>query len=766
MQGLDPELVWGLFPRLVGIVYVLAFAGLIPQILGIGGSRGTQPVRIWLDAVRRDYPGPRRFFEFPTVLWLNSSDTFLRVIPWLGVGCGVCAIYGGTIGFIGLLAGWILWLSLEPLGLIFPWETLLQEVGFLVLFVPIAPPLPQIEASVLPLPTVAFMCRWLLLRLMFGFGKDKFLGVKSDDALYLRGFFVWMPLPNPLGWLAHHSPAWFLKFSHVFMFLVEIVAPVLGLFSGGIRLVSYGLLVSLMAGIQATGNWGYFNIAYILLCTCLLDTQSSIFDLGLEPWRSQLWQAPDLAIHVLMLLLFVGSFVYLPLNSWATRPCVQWPANMFPLEGKWRSFAFWVHRLVAPLRWIAPLRLLNAYGVFPPNSSPPMRIIPVFEGSADGLTWKQYGYRHMPSFPHSRPPTIAPYHARMDQWSYYAANGIDRNSLFGSILPFGNPYFAYAHASWAELMAQRLLAGDTLHLRGFGHNPFPDAAPKYVRVGMVAMTPTRLRELQSTGNWWHVQRLGTFVPARERSSWPDAVCIPRPELFHPDFVAWKRRAPALRRVAEAYAGGADADRAVVAGSDLRAQDVEQFWTELVPLLAAERGDFGRLHACADALHARFGVDALYRMERVLERFAWLLRLRTERHFAEASAPGDRLVSNFRYHMMLHEMIIDGRDAYGALLAQPERAIDRAAQGSDATQLWVLALMRYSQFMIHVSSFRWSEIGLRAREQGMPGLFEYYDFLVDLVPRDEQFRPCAVKHDDGEHTIEGFYPPPQLTAGRQ
>jgi hypothetical protein len=114
--------------------------------------------------------------------------------------------------------------------------------------------------------------------------------------------------------------------------------------------------------------------------------------------------------------------------------------------------------------------------------------------------------------------------------------------------------------------------------------------------------------------------------------------------------------------------------------------------------------------------------------------------------------------------MLHEMIIDGREAYAALLARPERSLERAAGTRDATQLWVLALMHYPQFIIHVSSFRWSEIGLRAREQGVAGLFEYYDFLSEIVPRDEQFRPRVIKHDDGEYTIEGFYPPPPLTAG--
>ena len=33
---------------------------------------------------------------------------------------------------------------------------------------------------------------------MLGFGKEKFLGARKQDQLYLRGFFVWMPLPSPL----------------------------------------------------------------------------------------------------------------------------------------------------------------------------------------------------------------------------------------------------------------------------------------------------------------------------------------------------------------------------------------------------------------------------------------------------------------------------------------------------------------------------------------------------------------------------------------
>src|SRR5690349_22274374 len=145
-NGLAPELVWGLLPRFVGVIYVVAFGAMIPQIQVLAGARGHLPVRAWLARVRRDFPGPRRFFEYPTLLWLNASDGMLRALPIAGVVCGLAAIYGGPIGYAALIAGWIFWLSLEPAGLVFPWDTMLQEIGFLVLFLPVARALPDLHA--------------------------------------------------------------------------------------------------------------------------------------------------------------------------------------------------------------------------------------------------------------------------------------------------------------------------------------------------------------------------------------------------------------------------------------------------------------------------------------------------------------------------------------------------------------------------------------------------------------------------------------------
>jgi hypothetical protein len=598
---------------------------------------------------------------------------------------------------------------------------------------------------------------------MLGFGKDKFIGVKKDDAMYLRGFFVWMPLPNPIGWYAHHSPAWLLKLSHLFMFFAEIIAPLLGLFTGLPRLIAFGALVGLMAGIQLTGNWGFFNVAYMLLCVCLLDLNSSIFDLGAAPWAQRALEWPDVAVHGAMAVMFSISLFYLPLNSWFTRSWVNWPPNIADWK-ELRATVFKVHRLLEPLRWIAPLRIVNGYGVFPPNSSPPLRIIPVFEGSHDGVEWRQYGYKFMPSFGDSKPPFIAPLQPRLDHACYYLGNGIHSASLVGSCAPYGSPHMAHARASWFDIVAQRLIAGDRLHLDALGHNPFPDAPPKLVRIGMLAMTPTSLRERRDHGRWWHVERLGTVVRARGAESWPEKLVLPVPETFHPDFVAAKRRTPALRAVVHRYEASGDLDAAVLEDSDLTVAEVATFWNELLPMLSQDRAEWDRVHERAAAVEARFSVEALYRLERIFERYVWILHERIAGDPVAGAQAAALPMSNFRYHMLLHEVLLDGREALLGALKEPASVVARAASTSDATQLWALALLRYEQLMAHVCSFRWSEIGLRAYEQQGPGLFEYYPFLVRQNPPDEAFCPRPVKHADGEYTIEGFYPPPSSSVG--
>lgn len=758
-DGLAPELVWGLIPRFVGVLYVIAFATLIPQHAVMPGGAALAPLPQLFARIRRDMPGIQRFFRFPTLFWLNASDTTLRIVPWIGVACGCVAIYGGPFSFYALLFAWMLWLSMELRALIFPWDTMLQEAGFLILFVPSVPALPELYASQLPLPTVAFMVRWLVLRLMFGFGKEKFVGAKKNDLLYLRGFFVWMPLPTMLAWLGHRAPAIVLRGMLAFMFVAEVIAPILGLFSGPPRVISFVLMSTLMLGIHFSGNWGFFNIGFMMLGTSLLDAHASIFDLGREPWSSQLTQPSVLAVHLTMIVVFLVSLVYLPNNSWFTRTWLHWSPDIVKIPHKWMPLVERIDRKLGFLRAIEPFRIVNGYGVFPPHSMAPLRLVPVFEGSDDGVNWKQYGYEHMPTFAHSRPPFIAPYHARWDQYTYYVTMGIDTASLFGSLFPIANPYFVNTRVTMFDLMCQHLLRGDERVLKLIGHNPFPDRPPRQLRVGIIGMTPTRLSELRATGKWWHVRRFGTLMRARGIEDWHERNWIPEPELFHPDLTRWKDRALPMKQLVNAFNSGVPADQAVLQGSDLTEAERETLWNELVPMLAAERGNFDQIHERRAAIEGRFGPEALLRLERVLERYAWLLRKRTEHYRFGRRDPSLPPMSNFRYHMLLQEIVLDGREVFEAVLREPERVVERWERTTDATQIWALTLLRYDQVMAHVATFRGSEMGLQSRQEELPSFFEYFDLLVQVTPPGEEFLPKFIKHPDGEHTVVGFYPPP-------
>ena len=80
-------------------------------------SRGAVPIAPRLARMRRDFPGVRRFFEFPTVFWLNASDGMIRAVPLIGIVASLLAVYGGPPGYVGLVVCWLLWISVEPAGL-------------------------------------------------------------------------------------------------------------------------------------------------------------------------------------------------------------------------------------------------------------------------------------------------------------------------------------------------------------------------------------------------------------------------------------------------------------------------------------------------------------------------------------------------------------------------------------------------------------------------------------------------------------------------
>jgi hypothetical protein len=268
--------------------------------------------------------------------------------------------------------------------------------------------------------------------------------------------------------------------------------------------------------------------------------------------------------------------------------------------------------------------------------------------------------------------------------------------------------------------------------------------------------------MRRTGEWWHVQRLGCLSLPRGPEAWMTELQAPHPETFHPDFTASKRRAAPLRAMLDAYRGGMELDQAVLQGTDdLDAADVRKFWDEFLPLAQREHGDWSQIHTRAEQLMARFGVGGLYRMERIMERYLWILHERVADDPAGAAAVDALNITHSRYHWTLHTVVLQGRETLLQLLAAPSGVAPVVQRATDETRLWLLTLLRYEPVMGLVCAFRWSDVGELFHGANCPGIAEYYPFLVKVRPPSEAFRPHWVKHEDGEFTVDGFYPPPAV-----
>lgn len=214
-MDIPSETVWGIFARALGLLYIIAFVPMIYQVLPLVGSTGLSPLGPELAAFRRDCGLLSRFWWRPTVLHLSHSDAMLLALPALGAACGALAFIGGPFSPLWFGLAWASLLSLDPaMGLAYPWDSFLLEMGFLAAWLPsLSYAWDSVTVSVAPTPLLAFTFHWLIFRVLsertdacfcrftcewpnyplscaVGFGKIKFIGTKYDDRLYIKSFLL------------------------------------------------------------------------------------------------------------------------------------------------------------------------------------------------------------------------------------------------------------------------------------------------------------------------------------------------------------------------------------------------------------------------------------------------------------------------------------------------------------------------------------------------------------------------------------------------
>ena len=474
----------GLFLRLMGLVYLIAFLSLWPQLHGLVGSKGILPVAPFLESVHQA-AGAESYWRVPTLTWINSSDAFLNALCITGVVAAAMLIIG-VLPMLCCIVLWACYLSLTVACqdfLSFQWDILLLEAGFLAIL--FAPPL-WLGSKTRPSPVVLFLIRWLLFRLMFWSALVKWFS--GDEAWRmmraLRHHFETQPIPTWTSWYAHYAPSWLLAISCAAMFIIEFIVPFFYFFPRRTRMLAFWLTVIFQLGIMATGNYGFFNILAIVLAVSLLD---------------------DVAIAKVTR----GRLIF-PLKRAIIRPWIVAPVGvcvfvMTCIAGvqRLRWDVSWPQPIALVRDYTAPFYIANGYGLFEVMTTQRPEL--VIEGSNDGRTWLEYEFKYKAGDVTRRPPFCIPHMPRLDWQMWFEA--LETRGVH----------------MWFQNFLVRLLENEPETLKLIAKNPFPDKPPKYVRVIVYDYRFSDPATRRATGAWW------VRKPLRFRIS-PSALPARHPEF--------------------------------------------------------------------------------------------------------------------------------------------------------------------------------------------------------------------------------------------
>ena len=469
------------FLRLLGLTYLVAFASIAPQIIGLIGSDGLLPAAQYFERAR-DFYGTRAYYLLPGFGWLSASDGALHALCLGGIMLSVL----GIAGIAPVATFWLLWasyLSLTVAGqtfLSFQWDVLLLETGLLAsLYAPLGwwPTLGAERRAPAPI-------RWLLWALVF---KLTFLSgitkLVSGDATWwgltaLTFHYQTQPIPTWTSWYAHNLPAWFQTVSVAVMFCIELIVPFLVFAPARFRrtrAVACVLLCLFQVTIAATGNYGFFNLLTIVLCLTLLDDEHisrlvprTVATCGTSAIAGDEPRAWRLAVTGVALVIGFMSAITVWHESTYMGPHPEWS-----------------NRLSSVVR---PIRSINGYGLFRTMTTERPEII--VEGSFDGTSWTEYAFRWKPGDVGRRPPFVQPHMPRLDWQMWFAA-----------LDPYGNQH-------WLTPMLDGLLENRPAVLGLLDGNPFLHAPPRYVRLAQYRYDFTTPEEGRETGAWWRREFVG------------------------------------------------------------------------------------------------------------------------------------------------------------------------------------------------------------------------------------------------------------------
>ena len=505
----------------LGLSFVMAFASLRCQLLGLCGPTGILPAAEFLDELEQSYKthlnrrevvlqrlnrhanDPELRMRMQALIpprvdlrltvqramlatWhaVGTSERSLLTLCDVGLMCGLLLLlapYSGTCSLrcaqpVGMFVAWWIYLVLKRLCREFlnlQWDALLLEVAVLAWPLSFHGILP---ASLSPTIWALQLCTF---KLLFSSGVVKLRsGCKHWRQLTAMTLhYETQPLPHMLSWFAHSLPESVQRLSAFLCLVIELPVPLLifatplPVIGASCRMVAFASFSGLMVLIMLTGNYGFFNQLTVVLAISLLSDQQldTILMSGgmVEPDGSSAaiaavspWQCVHLAMSLTVVPL-IGLAATVPL-------CSVGRFSTAPYELP--SLCHQVHSL------LAPLGIGRSYGLF--ASMTTFRWELVIEASLTGTTdsWEEITLPNKPSSVHHHPVLVCPGHLpRLDWMLWFVPLRMAR----GGPMPEWCQRFIFLILCGADLRATRDLLAE---------NPFADsddgAAPKYVRVSL------------------------------------------------------------------------------------------------------------------------------------------------------------------------------------------------------------------------------------------------------------------------------------------
>ena len=464
--GSDQPLIAWVFLRVLGLIYLAAFASMGIQIEGLIGTEGILPLNEYLGLASSTL-GAAAYWRLPTLFWLDASNTALNLACWAGLLASLLVVLNRVV-WGSLATCYVLYLSLTTAGqgfTSFQWDLFLLESGFLALFLSSRSPL------------VIGLYRFLIFRFMLMGGIVKLAsGDPTWRALTALNFhFETEPLPTPLAWHAHHLPGGVLEPATAAVLVIELVIPFLVFLPRPFRLFAAISFIGLQGSIILTGNFGFFNLLTIALCLFLFEDRDILPLFGSRlagtlrarcrpPSRWGGACAGSMAVFVLSVC---GTLVWLS-NS-PTPP----PPPLHDLARAASGFG-----------------IVNGYGPFAVMTTERREII--VEGSRDCVSWSAYGFRYKPDESGKSLSWNIPHQPRLDWQMWFAA--------------LGNA----ASQPWFQRFIGRLREGSAPVLGLLSRNPFPDSPPRHLRALIYRYSYTTPEERARTGEIWRRELLGTY----------------------------------------------------------------------------------------------------------------------------------------------------------------------------------------------------------------------------------------------------------------